>query len=242
MLDPKEDEQNQINIPETLREAVNIYSRYFPVMTAYGLLHGIAGILTPYLFQRFGIRWDELATFLSLLLSSFVVVALIYAASRVTKGKDVSIRKTFNRAKRRYWDFIGVHFSYILVIFGGALLFIIPGVYLATIFFFAELVTVLERKGFMDSFRRSARLVKFYFAKVLIFSLGLILILFGPLLLIESWLGGNQSLSRALNVTIQVFIVPYYMIAEILLYTRLSEIYRRASFDEPELPEETEDY
>jgi hypothetical protein len=236
-----DDEQNQLNVSELIRESIAIYRQAFPVLISYGLLHGLASLLPHFAFQKLGIKSMEVAMFLSLLLASYVVVALMYACLRVIKGKDVNIQKTFDAARKRYWDFVGVHFTYILIIFGGFLLLIIPGIYFATIFIFAELVTVLERRGFLDSFRRSTRLVKYHFQKVLFFSMGLILILFVPVYLIENWMASQPMLARSLSVMIQVFIVPYYMVAEMLLFSRLREIHKRLSFEDLDFSEESED-
>ena len=90
-------------------------------------------------------------------------------------------------------NYLAVYFSLYVLTGIGFILLIVPGLYLTTIFIFADIAVVLENKKYMDAFHRSMDLVKGCFWQVFLFLLSLVSLSLIPfalsqlLRLVSSW-------------------------------------------------------
>lgn len=98
----------------------------------------------------------------SLLLSLFVIGAIIYATSQVYLGKDITVDAALQQSLRRYISFLGGSLLYMLVITGLSITCIgIPfGIYLFVRWGLYGLPIMVEETSVGSSFRRSSELVK----------------------------------------------------------------------------------
>lgn len=104
------------------------------------------------------ISW--LLTVLIALWSVWGTVALYLYILR--RGKITSVWRVYADGRAYYLRYLWVGILAGFAVFGGALLFLVPGIYLAVIFSFAPFVVIAERAGGRKAFRRSSQLVSGY--------------------------------------------------------------------------------
>ena len=114
----------------------------------------------------------------SMLLSLFVVGAILFASSQVFLGKDISVEAALQQSLRRYLPLLGVFVLYMLVITGLSITCIgIPfAIYLTFRWGLYSLPILLEETSVGASLRRSSELVKGNWWRVCGIMLAIILI------------------------------------------------------------------
>ncbi len=163
-----------LNLTDILDGMFSIYRNNFQLFFKISLVYFVIG----YVIDKIGIYLvlrntvdDNLvslfftlitSTLLVLLLSLFVVGAILYASSQVFLGKDITVEAALQQSLRRYTPLIGGSLLYVLVI---TLLFItcigIPfAIYLFVRWGLYALPIMVEEKPVGASFRRSSELVK----------------------------------------------------------------------------------
>lgn len=116
-----------------------------PATTGQGSVIGMLGLLSwPY----------------SLFVGVFVWGALVHGSSRALTGEPVSLGGAYGRALRRFLPLLGAAFVAVLLIWIGAILFIIPGILLAIVFFAVPQSVVIEDEGPLSALGRSRDLAR----------------------------------------------------------------------------------
>jgi len=157
-----------------------IIGRSFNLFKAnWGILLGslFIVVLVSVLFSPLTKRMDMvgvLATFASIAVDVVLQVGLLRIALDIVDGKQVHISQLVSeyRIALRYF---GATILYMLIMLGGMLLFIVPGVIWAIMFGQYRFFIIDQRLGVMDSFRASARVTKG--AKLQLFGFGLLVML-----------------------------------------------------------------
>lgn len=154
--------------------------------------------------------------------------------------ENTNIKESCKRGFKILGSYIWVYFLLVIIIAGGFLLFIIPGILFSIYFSLAIFILIFEeRKGFNALFR-SKHLVsgKFWGVLVRFLALGLImgiglflvfaLILFG----IENKQIEDQ-LSGVIGYFLRLFVLPFFLIYGFLIYNNLKEIKAEVIYEEP---------
>lgn len=94
------------------------------------------------------------------------------------RGKIATVWRAYADGRAYYVRYLWVGILVGLAVIGGALLFLIPGIYLAVIFSFAPFIILAERTGVKKAFWRSNQLVSGYWwpvvGRVLIMALSVV--------------------------------------------------------------------
>ncbi|GEM_PF-3780125 len=146
----------------------------------------------------------------------WMMAALIIVSDRLLKGERVTAKEACIDVKNVFWRFLAGGVLYLLMFFGGLLVFIIPGLYLATIYSLAGIPIVLERTGIMEGFKISKNLILGNFWIMFLLVMGILIIyhlyfLVGPFKAVFVGIIGNV-------------LVPYETILFVLLYHRLKDM------------------
>ena len=233
----EEQEQQQFENPSTVdlssifRKAYHVYRDNLPMMISLGLIYGFGSISDQILYQLFRLESTHIAFFLNTLITSWVSMALTYGVNELYRKREVTVQQALLSTGKNYWQYVLVSMLYLMVVFGGLILFILPGIYLMTLYLFADVCVVLERKTLVDAFARSSALVKFSFRHVLIFNLIMSMLYIIPFVAIKS----EWSVGRAVTTVFIVFVVPFYIAGVVALYreyvklTNLGSSFQEAS-------------
>lgn len=98
----------------------------------------------------------------SLFLLIFYVLILMAALFTVTQGdeREVSIKEALVWSRKNVWNILWIYILMTLVIWGGFILFVVPGIILWIVIHFSQYIYVHEGIRGMSALRRSHDLVK----------------------------------------------------------------------------------
>lgn len=153
------------------------------------------------------------------------------------RGKLPSFWRVYTASGAFFFRYLWAGILTSLVIFGGTLLFVLPGIYLAVIFSFVPLIVVAEHADIRTAFRRSYHLVRGYWwpvvGRVLLMALSVagagvilgvsgIFVLFFLHLLIPI---PTLYLSDIWSVFMNAVLMPPTVILTALLYLNLKKLH-----------------
>lgn len=216
-------------------QALRVFKQNPRLFISFGLVCGLAAVSDQILYKVARVQSEGWTFVLHLLITSWASVGLIEAARRYYQGKSCSLTEVLPIIRRSYTAYIVVAATYFLLVFGGILLFIIPGIYCSTVFILADVIVVLERKDYLESFRRSLSLVKNFFWQVLLYSLISSSLMLFPVVLAKLPVWASMKVGHTLNICALVFLVPYLTIAQVGLYwvlVKQGHVVREESHDD----------
>jgi hypothetical protein len=229
---------------EIIKGVFDIYGRNFLTIFLIYVLP-----LLPVTFLQAHARAEKdigltgIASLLYLVVMLFVLPAITVAVSDICVGNKVgfwrSYRRAFGKTVLQYWI---TYLLLTLVLLGGFLLLIIPGVILSLQYMFTMQVVVLERLWGRKALKRSKALGKGFYVR----NVGIILLLMIFAMFAGGVLGGLFGLFFPQHLTSWVFKVfidvlnnligPISLIGSVLLYYDMRV--RKEGYDATTLVEE----
>jgi hypothetical protein len=180
-----------LSFGEILDGAFTLYRRHFSTLVVTALLPQIPIVLLQVLQASVppdGVGLVVVGVLGLLVLPAYAVAyalargALVHEASSAYLGQPVSRSAAFAVARRRFWAIVGTGFLAGLAIMVGTLLFVVPGILLAIMFFAAGQVVVLEGNSGPDALGRSRDLARGAWGRITGIWAVLYLIIYMPLL------------------------------------------------------------
>jgi hypothetical protein len=222
---------DSINAGSVIRRIINIYVGQAPVLLpAAAVVFGIAGTLSAIL-----IAVSPLLVYVSFLISDVaimlftgMVVGLVEAAQ--DGQRETSVGRLLLAVRPVLGELILVGIAAGIGIFIGFILFVVPGLVLATVWSVAAPIVVLERPGGLRALRRSRDLVRgngwgvFRVILILIFLIGLLAS--GIDIAANS---AGTGLGLAVRVIMGIFTAPLAALAAAVLYFALRTVASGAS-------------
>jgi hypothetical protein len=197
------------------------------------LMYFLAGTFVKYSF------WFSVIEAISYLGSLFLwlwaIPSLLYNLK-----ENTGIKESYKKGLKILGPYIWVYFLSTIIIVGGFLLFIVPGILFSIWFSLAIFILIFEgRKGF-DTLFRSKHLVggKFWGVLVrflvlsLIIGLGLFLIFALIFFGIENRQIESQ-INKVIGYFIQLLVLPFFLIYTFLIYNNLKEMKAKIPYEEP---------
>jgi hypothetical protein len=218
---------------EIINRALDLYKMYFPAFVLLGIFLGFANEIGHTISVFIKDQTQVTTLLIGLLLSSAVTMAAIHFSAGVHQGEDIGLKVSFTRIGQKYWSFVSVTVVSAIAIFSGFLLFIFPGIYLATILCFADVILVLRPDiiGF-DSLKESARLVQGVFRRVLICEFFIVALIIVPFGLAKGLAVSNPSIAKLIIVLTTVFIIPFTNLTKVVLYYSTSDFKKKLETEE----------
>lgn len=175
-----------LRLTDILDGMFSLYRNHFQLFIKISLVYFVVGYVIDkigvYLILRNTVENIFVGLFFtiisSLILSLFVIGAILYATSQVFLGKDISAQEALNQSLRRFLSILGGSVLYILVIVGLSITCIgIPfAIYLFVRWGLMFLPILVEETSVGASLRRSSELVKGNWWRVFGIMLAIILI------------------------------------------------------------------
>ena len=189
------------------------------------VIYLVAGIIAAVL-GLIGGRWGSLLGSIVLLIALYLVEAsLVKAVQDIRDGHaDLSIGQTMSAVMPALWPVIGAAVLAGIAVTIGLALFLVPGLFLITIWAVIMPVIVIERTGVFGSLGRSQQLVQGYGWRVLgtLVLLEIILIVVAFILLIIFVALPIILRSGLATVVSFTLIAPYIALVVTLMYYRLT--------------------
>jgi len=215
------------NPVELLKKSWRVYLSKIKILLAvtaipvgFGLLRSI--FLSSFSLDSFlvWIIW----IILSLLFLFFQLLAVPTLLS--TLKEDLFLKEAYKKGLKIFLSYLWLYFLLTIIVVGGFLLFIIPGIIFSIWFSLAVIVLVFEEKRGLPALLRSKQLIvsKWWavFWRFLVF--GLIL---GAVFLPFHFLLSNlftAQIAEKFNYLFQLFILPFGLIYHLLIYKNLKAI------------------
>jgi hypothetical protein len=95
----------------------------------------------------------------STLSRAFLTGYLTVVAAKGVLGQPVSAREAWGHVRPRLWALLGVSVLYTLIVLGGSLLLLVPGIWLYVLYSLASVALVLEGAKITESLGRSSTLL-----------------------------------------------------------------------------------
>ncbi len=210
-----------LSINDVLRQAWELYKVYFPNFISISLLYALFQTGTVHVLNILKVYSLESLLIINLFLSSWAAVVMIETCNKVYQGRQVAFSSNLAAAGRVYLPFIAVTAALFIVMGLGILAVIIPGFYFATVFMFADIIVVAERKKLIESFEKSFYLVKGLFWKSFQFFAVSIFISVIPLGVNSIISLKSVALAKTIGTITAVIVMPYYIIFKFSIFTRL---------------------
>lgn len=158
---------------------------------------------------------------------SFAVMTQILIAA--TQDKAVSIMEAHRMIRSRIWPFIGAYFIYLLVVTGGTVLLVIPGIIFAVWYSQTRFIVLDQTVGVKESLSMSRRYVKghgwsVFFRYFLIMFIGLVLSAILEALFSRFSSAGSLTLSTMLMSVFDIFWTSFALVYGFELYRQLKAI------------------
>ena len=217
-----------LDIFHVLSTAFAVYRQHLSTFLQIGLFYGAANVLAEVLIKTFGQANSAWILLINVLISAIGVILIFDTYRRIHGKKAVDIKDSLSIARNIMPTVFAIHLSMIILFFLSLLLMgslgmiaVIPGLYFSTIFIFAEIIAVIEKKSYIECFKTSAVMVKGMFIKVLSFNIILMFIIILPILALKSlWSLGAAVpfVYRILNVFLIVSLPVFQGVAQAELY------------------------
>jgi hypothetical protein len=179
-----------LSVGEILDATFAIYRRQFPRLFTIAVVSlALPYALNTYIMGRFGVAssTDELVRMFAWLLISMVLFAVFQAVATAATvhivsesylGNELTVADAFRRTGPSVWRLILVWLSVSLLVFLGAVFFLVPGIILALGLAFSTQVLVLERVTPLEAMRRSWALARGSKGKIFLLMITVGVILF----------------------------------------------------------------
>lgn len=154
-----------------------------------------------------GILFGFVAQILVSLLQMYFSMGVITIMLKIVKGEEATWEDLFSQ-EYNFWQFVWGSILYGLIVFGGFLLLIVPGIIWSITFSFFKYRIVEHGEGARIALRKSAEMTKGYRWKIFLFGFPII----------------GINILGALCLLIGLFVtIPFSAVAGALLYKKLSD-------------------
>lgn len=170
----------------------------------------------------------------SALAAMFVWAALVHQSSRAMKGDSVSLGGGYRRALSRFFPLLGAGTVAMFLVVLGFMLFLVPGVLVAIMFFAVVQAVVIEEEGPLSALGRSRELARKGWVRIFGILVVTWLIVFLPTMAVFGGLGFVAALSpgvaegmaggavnaglQAVSVAVGALTTPYMTASLVVLY------------------------
>ncbi len=238
-----------ISVAELLTTTSTMYRRHFGLilrflgisLCVWGLLALNSVVALGYFVRWFGLMPGQIIAVIiqAFLLSVFLILTMAFnriMAKRYLGDTASTFEVEIVAAKKLFWPFLGSSILVGLIVFGGSLLFIIPGAFFALWFYYAPYGVMLDNLKIRESLRTSKSLVSGRLIPVL-WRLGVPILIYMGIFGVMMWMiitpgrffllnTGSQSaywLSIFLGILFYFFFLPVITITPIVLYENLKQ-------------------
>jgi hypothetical protein len=173
--------------------------------------------------------------FIAFIIAYAVLELLIQISMILVVDQNISTQDALNKSTHVFWPYAWTSLLSGLIIFGGFILLIIPGIIFAFWYCMFSYTVVLENLRGMAALRKSKEYIKGYIGQVLwrwIVLALITIVVFIPIALVQ---GYNELASAVVSGIVLLFYVPFAVAYQYLIYKHLKQIKTTAepSTEEP---------
>lgn len=222
-------ESTKLQIGKIIAGALELYKKnfvlFFGIALAGCLLYNGAQVLSIRYLQKEPVLPASLmtSTLVGILLALWAVAALIIAVNKKLTGETVNFALSYSQSLKKYPRVFLLNIIAGIAIFTGSLLFIIPGIFAAIIFWLVPAMAVLEEGNFFVPIKKSPILILSDFWRVLLLILAIAAPYFIIILLIVLIFGHRTIVTAVISGVSGILITPFYVGVSVLSYNELKQ-------------------
>lgn len=204
----------------TMKNNLIFFIAVLLIFFAVGLIPSIFNWTGVYMSVGGAIAFYSIGGLLSIAIGTFVDIAQVKITLRFCDGGEAEYEDLYS-GYRNFWNMLAGSILYALIVIGGLILFIVPGIYWAVKYWFYRYFIVDKGMGPIDALKRSGQVT--YGAKwwVLLFALVVI----------------GINILGALACGIGLFVtVPITMVATAYVYRQMLSTERRTETAQEQAP------
>ncbi len=219
----------ELGVGGILDQAIQIMKNHFGMLLGIVMLV-LVPVLLPMMLLGFYIEsappddfggGEVLIPFLGTILLLMLVMpisnmAVMVAVSRHYLGEPVTIGQAIGQALRRLPALIWTNIFKGIAIFGGFVLFIIPGILLMFMFFLTDMVVVFEKQSGIEALKRSRQLMKQHWGNA--FVIAFLLFVISVMLSVVTELLPSQLMTGTVDILVQCVLAILQGAALVVFY------------------------
>jgi hypothetical protein len=231
---------------QIIGDSIRLYLRHLPVIfVIYGLPIFPFIVIEAATAAGRDETTNLIALVVEMVISMFTIGAVTFAVSDICLGNKPSVKRSYGALFRVFWAYLGTYLLYVAATMIGMMLLVVPGIIALLLLLFCLQVAVIERRGPIESCKRSIRLGKGYYwrnfgvallavllAVVVVFVIGMT---FGIIALLADSDPEGFAFSLAVGI-LGALAAPLLQIPAILLYYDMRA--RKEHFDGAALSQE----
>jgi hypothetical protein len=221
---------SKVSVGETLGETFSIYRDQAGVLLPVAFwLFLVSAIVEALTLDVIALFW--IGTIVGMTVGTLYQGMVVGLVKDLQDGRrDSSVQELMRSVLPVFWPLLGASLLLALGIFGGALLLLVPGLYLLTIWAVVAPLIVVERRRVTDAFGRSRQLVRgngwpVFWTMVLATLIGIAAVL--GLTALAAALVEGEIVELVFKVLAQTVAVPIAALVASVLYFRLLQIERQ---------------
>lgn len=199
-------------VKSLLQRSWQIYKERFSTFIAISAVSLVMApaVIMAELKSLFALPLGLLAVFFTL----WQGVALIYAIK--DRDQKIGFKESFSKGLPKIWPYLWTGILFMLIVLGGSLLLIIPGIIFGVWFMFYRYAIVVENLSGKKSLSRSKQLVKGNFWAIVWRNFVIIL----AVLLVTGFISGfwGKNVSDLISPIISIFLTPFAATYFFLIY------------------------
>jgi len=187
----------EFRIGDVFSKTATLLSRNFLIFFVVAVVAGLPRLLWAEVNTRdptnfpLGRFFGGLSLFL--ILNTLAQAVILYGAFQAMRGRPVNLGECLKVGLSRFFPIIGLVICAYVAIWIGAMLFIVPGIILAIMWYVATPVCVVEQKGPLASLGRSSELTKGHRWKIF----GMVVLLYIGAIIVGLIIGALLGLTRS---------------------------------------------
>lgn len=155
----------------------NSWRMYGAAWTTFLLLGAIYTVVSRGLSLGTGVAPGTVSIVIRWIALILTTMALMMAAHKVSEGEPVGVGESYTLSLWLFWRYVGTTILYFLMVFGGLMFFIIPGIIWGIRYVLAFYAVIIEGLDVREAFSRSAALTKGKIISILFHEIAFVLLL-----------------------------------------------------------------
>lgn len=227
-------EKNIPGVKDLLKESITIFKQKYQILVPIVALPFGLNFVFSYALQS-GVSFGLVTILLMIVLGIFLIISSIWYMPALVYGlvSDKSFSsfvQCYKDTKNKIWGYIWISILTSAIIAGGMILFIIPGIYFSIAVSFFVFVFIIENINGLNALLRSIEYTKGKWWAIF----GRILVLLIIMWVLSMIIGAVSSLifpkifSSLIITALQIFLTPFAIIYNFLIYNNLKKSYVEA--------------
>ncbi len=208
---------------EIVKKSWRLYMKRWWIFLPIGVLLAGVSELSNYLTVSLKNNFSIFFIF-NLLITSWITMLLLKIALEMNGEAPTDRKDQPMDFVSKYPSFIAAMLMSSVLIVGGFFCLIIPGIYLMTTLYFADVFVMKGEKLSIEALKKSMEFVKGIFRRVLLCIILVVCLLMIPLVLAQMLESHQPSAAKIISIVVSIILVPFSSFTKVVIFQEMREI------------------